>query len=158
MSQKTDRRLPEKINPTMTEIFLIQFMHEVGKDEGVVQGYYSGNLGGAVSLTCVSTLTKTGGVMNLVFFWTRTIMTSAGIPFKLGAFLQIADINSITGNLLNCVLHKKFSSKSIYSCNTWQIHEEFKIILRFFCYHSPDVMKLCLDFRCLRAHRVLSFS
>lgn len=39
-------------------------MHEVGKKE-MVQGYYSGNLGSAVVLKCVSTLTERGGSMNL---------------------------------------------------------------------------------------------
>lgn len=56
-------------------------MHEVGKKE-MVQGYYSGNLGSAVVLKCVSTLTERGGSMNLDDFGTRAVMTSAGISLK----------------------------------------------------------------------------
>lgn len=134
---------------------------EVGKEESVVQGYYSGNLGDAVPLKCISALTKTGENINLVWlFWNQSNNNFCWNSLQMRSFSidNRQSINSITGNLLNFILHKKFSNKSICSCNTWQMHEEFKVILSYFCYHSPDVMKLCLDFRCLRACSILSFS
>lgn len=75
-----------------------------------------------------------------IFCWHPLQMRSSFID-------NTQSVNRITGNLLSYILRKKFSNKSFYSYNTWEIHEEFKSILRLFCYHSLDVMKLCLDFR-----------
>lgn len=114
----------------------------------MVEGSSCSNLCGAVPLKCISTHTKMGRNMNLtllnyssnIFCWHPLQMRSSFID-------NTQSVNRITGNLLSYILRKKFSNKSFYSYNTWEIHEEFKSILRLFCYHSLDVMKLCLDFR-----------
>lgn len=65
-----------------------------------MQVYYSGNLGGAVMLQCVSTLTERGGSRNLDDFWNQSSKDFCWNFLEMGGFLKIRlSINIITGNL-----------------------------------------------------------
>lgn len=61
-------------------------MHEVGKKE-MVQGCCSGNLGSAVVLKCVSTLTERGGSTNLDDFWNQGSNDFSNF-LEMGGFLK----------------------------------------------------------------------
>lgn len=80
-------------------------MHEVGKKE-MVQGYYSGNLGGAVVLKCVSILRERGSV-NLDDFWNQSSNHCWNF-FEMSGFFKDNSLST----LLQVIFYIEFCTKS----------------------------------------------